>query len=164
MGRLAHLEAGLSGLGADERRRGPPEARCAPAAQRLSSSTLPADSVACGQVAASAPIESLDFMADAEAAAREQAAQAAATRKAKQAEKEQAKKDRQKEEAKQRAAAKAQARQAAKARAAEDQQRQAKEAERDRKEEIKFQKQREAAREGVGGDRRAVQRTATPVH
>ena len=87
----------------------------------------------------------MDFMADAEAAAREQAAQAAATRKAKQAEKEQAKKDRQKEEAKQRAAAKAQARQAAKARAAEDQQRQAKEAERDRKEEIKFQKQREAA-------------------
>ena len=76
-------------------------------------------------MAASAPIESLDFMADAEAAAREQAAQAAATRKAKQAEKERAKKDRQKEEAKQRAAAKAQARQAAKARAAEDQQRQA---------------------------------------
>lgn len=86
----------------------------------------------------------LDFIADAEAARKEQAVQAAAMRKSKQDAAVKAKKEVQKEEMKRKAAAKAKARESAKAQAEEKAKKVAAEAERDRKEEVRFQKQKQA--------------------
>ena len=92
----------------------------------------------------SAEVGDLDFMADAEAARKEEAAKAAAGRKAKQRVALEAKKDLQKDEMKRKAAAKAKARQAAKTQADSAAVKAQAEAERDRQEELRFQKQKQA--------------------
>jgi colicin import membrane protein len=94
-------------------------------------------------VDSNAPMD-LEFIADAEAARKQQADIAAAKRKAKQEAALNAKKELQKEDMKRKAAAKAKARQSAKAQAEEKAKRKAEEEERDRKEELRFQKQKEA--------------------
>eukprot|EP01043_Picozoa_sp_COSAG02_P024366 COSAG02_NODE_1329_length_13218_cov_16.986432_2_plen_909_part_00 len=98
-------------------------------------------------VDSNAPMD-LDFIADAEAARKQQADIAASKRKAKQDAALKAKKELQKEDMKRKAAAKARARQSAKAQAEENAKRKAAEEERDRKEELRFQKQKEAQEQG----------------
>lgn len=86
----------------------------------------------------------LDFIADAEAARKQQAASAAAMRKEKQDAALKAKNELKKEEMKRKAALRAKARQSAKVKAEEKAKQLAAEEERDRKEEMRFQKQKEA--------------------